>query len=62
MGNATAGLEVGSVPKGVRHTRHRPEQTLLYQLVEQYFPELSELMAAQNRPLPGYASGDLMNI
>ena len=49
-----AGLEAGAVSKGFRYERHRPERALLYQLVEQYYPELADLMAAQGKPLPGY--------
>ena len=40
-----------------RHTvyvRRRPEQTLLYQLVERYYPDFSRLLAAQGTPLPAY--------
>ena len=40
--------------KGVRYQRHCPEQTLLYQIVERYYPELSELMARQGKRLPKY--------
>jgi ribosomal protein S27E len=32
--------------------RHRPERTLLYQLVEQHYPAFRELRAAADRPLP----------
>ncbi len=34
--------------------RHRPERTLLYQLVEQHYPAFRELCAAADRPLPGF--------
>ena len=54
MGQASAGLEASTATKEFRYTRHRPEQTLLYQLVEQYYPELAELMAEQGRPFPKY--------
>ena len=40
--------------KGVRYQRHCPEQTLLYQIVERYYTELSELMARQGKRLPKY--------
>jgi hypothetical protein len=33
---------------------YRPEQTLLYQLVERYYPEFAQLMALQGFPLPVY--------
>ena len=32
--------------------RHRPEQTLLYQIIERHYPEFRDLMSAQGRPLP----------
>ena len=34
--------------------RHRPERTLLYQLVEQHYPTFRELRAAADRPLPDF--------
>jgi hypothetical protein len=37
-----------------RYQRHRPEQTLLYQIVDEYYPAFAALMAAQGRELPGY--------
>ncbi|MDH4313097.1 MAG: hypothetical protein OEW57_15845, partial [Gammaproteobacteria bacterium] len=36
------------------YARHRPESTLLYQLVEQHYPAFSQLRVASGRPLPGY--------
>ena len=36
-----------------RYERHRPEATLLYQLVSQYYPQFQALMAQQEAPLPG---------
>lgn len=38
------------------YRRHRPEDTLLYQLVARYYPELERLLAAQGTPLPGYVN------
>jgi hypothetical protein len=40
----------------VADARHRPEQTLLYQLVERYYPEFARLIALQGSPLPGYVA------
>lgn len=40
----------------VAHVRHRPEQTLLYQLVERHYPAFVRLMAQQGSPLPGYVA------
>ncbi len=37
-------------PAGYR--RHRPETTLLYQLVAEYFPAFRDRRAAEDRPLP----------
>jgi ribosomal protein S27E len=36
------------------YQRHKPEQTLLYQIIEHHYPEFQALMEAQNRPLPIY--------
>jgi hypothetical protein len=35
-----------------RYQRHRPEQTLLYQIVDEYYPVFAGLMAEQGRELP----------
>jgi len=37
-----------------RYRRHRPEQTLLYQIVDEYYPAFKAHLAAQGRGLPGY--------
>src|SRR5690606_1778246 len=37
-----------------RYERHRPEQTLLYQLVETHYPEFCAQLDAQGRRLPAY--------
>jgi len=37
-----------------RYQRHRPEQTLLYQIVDEYYPAFAALMAEQGKELPGY--------
>ncbi len=46
--NAEGGGSVG------RYQRHRPEQTLLYRIVEAYYPAFAACLAAQGRELPGY--------
>jgi len=38
------------------YARHRPEATLLYQLVERHYPAFRELRAESGRPLPGYVA------
>jgi ribosomal protein S27E len=40
------------------YARHRPEATLLYQLVEQYYPALLAAREATGRPLPGYVQAE----
>ena len=40
------------------YARHRPEQTLLYQIVEQHYPDFLSAMEAQDRPLPGYVQDE----
>ena len=36
------------------YQRHRPEQTLLYQIVDEYYTAFAALMAEQGKELPGY--------
>ena len=38
------------------HTRHKPEQTLLYQLVEQYWPEFQTRLSETGRFLPRHVT------
>jgi hypothetical protein len=45
-----AKLGVGAPP----YVRHRPERTLLYQIVDEYYPAFKEHLAAQGTALPGY--------
>ena len=40
------------------YARHRPETTLLYQLVEQHYPPFRELRAVAGRPLPDYVEAE----
>ena len=49
-----AGTEANLGERGYRYERHRPEQTLLYQLVEQYYPAFVAQLAAQGTELPEY--------
>ena len=37
-----------------RYQRHHPEQTLLYRIVEEYYPALAVHLAEQGRELPDY--------
>jgi len=36
------------------YQRHRPEQTLLYQIIEQHYPAFTSHLAARGSVLPGY--------
>jgi hypothetical protein len=36
------------------YARHRPESTLLYQLVEQHYPAFRKMRAEAGRPLPDF--------
>jgi len=47
MEHTSAGSEAGLFSDKFRYERHRPERTLLYQLVEQHYPSLVDLMAIQ---------------
>ncbi len=49
-----ASLDVGAFV----FERHRPEQTLLYQIIEQHYPDFLSAMEAQGRPLPGYVENE----
>ena len=42
-----------------RYERHRPEQTLLYQLVERHYPAFVAQLATQGTPLPEYVQREL---
>ena len=45
-----------------RYQSHRPEQTLLYQIVDEYYPAFAALMAEQGKELPGHVQqGNLKN-
>ena len=54
MEQTSAGPEAGLFSDKFRYERHRPERTLLYQLVEQHYPSLVDLMTIQGKPLPRY--------
>lgn len=37
-----------------RYERHRPEQSLLYQIIEKHYPAFTAQLAAEGRALPRY--------
>jgi hypothetical protein len=54
MWPSPAGREASSGVDALPYVRHRPERTLLYQLVEEYYPALTAHLSAQGTDLPGY--------
>ncbi len=54
MAHATVARTATRDQDAVRYQRHRPEQTLLYHIVEQHYPVFALHMADQGRPLPDY--------
>ena len=50
----SAGKDASEGKGFVRFERHRPEQTLLYQLVEEYYPAFEAQWAVEGRVLPDY--------
>ncbi len=48
------GREASAAVAAPHYERHRPERTLLYQLVEDYYPALRAHLAAEGTALPGY--------
>lgn len=52
MVQLSAGMDAGVGVPG--YERHRPERTLLYQLVEQYYPAFETQLAAEGKVLPDY--------
>ncbi len=49
-----AGREASSGVGAPPYVRHSPERTLLFQLVEEYYPAIKAHLAAQGTDLPGY--------
>ena len=46
---------------GHQYRRYRPENTLLYRVVEQYYPEFAELMRRQGRQLPTFVHREFVD-
>ncbi len=47
----TSSLKEKTPPRPL-HERHRPEKTLLYRIIDRYYPEFLDYMAEQGRSLP----------
>ena len=43
-----------AIQQTAQYKRHRPENTLLYQLVEQYYPDFKETLSEQGKHLPTF--------
>ena len=43
-----------AIQQSEQHKRHRPETTLLYQLVKRHYPEFTASLAEQGKYLPKY--------
>ncbi len=54
MSKLSAGREANSRVGASRYERHRPERTLLYQLIQAYYPALQAQLAVQGTELPAY--------
>ena len=49
-----AGREASRCERAPQYERHRPEQTLLYQLIEAYYPAFEAQWASGGRAWPDY--------
>lgn len=56
MAHGRAGREASPGEGAHRYERHRPEQTLLYPLVEQHYPAFVAAPAAEGREVPPYVA------
>lgn len=54
MSHSAAARETATASEVGRYQHHRPEQTLLYQIVEQHYPTFIAHLAERGRELPGY--------
>ena len=54
MSKLSAGREASSGVGASRYERHRPERTLLYQLIQAYYPALQAQLAVQGTELLAY--------
>ena len=49
-----AGREASADVAACVYVRHRPARSLLYQIVEEYYPAFKSYLATQGTALPGY--------
>jgi len=46
----------GHAPSGAQYSRHRPEETLLYQIIDDYYPDFVAQLESERRSLPRFVS------
>ncbi len=56
MVSRAAGREAGVCGDAPVYARRRPERTLLYQIIEEYYPELEHHLASRGSGLPRYVA------
>ena len=54
MSHNTAARSAGTGLGAYHYRRHQPEHTLLYQIIERYYPAFTAHLADQGTALPGY--------
>ena len=52
------GREAGSGGGAFHYAHHHPERTLLYRIIEEYYPAFVSRLAAQGTALAGYFHGE----
>ena len=58
MSHSATARRAGRERGAYRYQRHRPEQTLLYQIVEQHYPAFTAHLAERGIELPGYVQDE----
>ena len=53
-GSSRSSLSLAPPTSSARYVRHRPETTLLYQVVREYWPEFQAELASQGKHLPAF--------
>ena len=54
MSTVVTARNASADPGAFHYQRHRPEKTLLYQLVSRHYPVFNQQLAVKGRILPGY--------
>jgi hypothetical protein len=48
-------------PSGVQYARHRPEETLLYRVIDDHYPDFLAQIEMEGRTLPRFVRRELRN-